>query len=125
MNEVVEFTIELYAGGEGDDPAFGVGWVHSDFNDEVAGFAAGFVLVFEFDHRFLALVRVNLANDDLAGARHLVHREGGAQQVVGIRVIPVAQRAVAVGFAQFSAWVDCVFGFGAGHWRPEKQHAGI
>ncbi len=53
----------------------------------------------------------------------VVDGEGGAQEVVGFGVGPVTQAAVGVGFTQFAAWVDGVFGARARHRRPELHIA--
>ncbi|MNE73319.1 hypothetical protein D3C80_1693230 [compost metagenome] len=58
---------------------------------------------------------MDLPDHDLARARDLVHRQGGVKQVVGVRVEPVFQRAVAVGFTQLGTGVDRVFSARAGH----------
>ncbi|MNS51497.1 hypothetical protein D3C72_841750 [compost metagenome] len=125
VNEVVELLVEFHPRRNDDHPACIVIGMHPDLGDDIAGACAGFVLVFNLHQRFLALIGMDLADDDFPGTRHLVHCQSGIQQIVGFRVIPVFQRAVAVGFTQFGTWINCVFGTGAGHGRPEKQCAGV
>ncbi|MNP29459.1 hypothetical protein D3C76_1224860 [compost metagenome] len=82
-------------------------------------------MVFQFHHRTGAVLGMNLADHDLAGAGHLVDGDGRAQGVVRRRVKPIAQGAVAVGFAQFAAWVNSIGRRGACHGGPEKHRAGF
>ncbi|MNP22302.1 hypothetical protein D3C76_1149670 [compost metagenome] len=98
VKEVGKLLVQFHAGGDSDYPTFVVIGVHAYFGDDVAALLAGRILVLDLDQRLLALVGVDLTNDDLSRARHLVHRQGGTQEVVGIGVVPVFQGAVAVGF---------------------------
>src|SRR5690606_5105524 len=118
-----EALLQWHVGGDDDDLALGLIRAHAHFGDDVAGLGFFLELVLQLDQRFLAVIGVDLADDDFAGGGYLVDREGGAQEVVGLGVGPVAQAPVGVGFAQFAAWVNGVFGAGAGHGGPELHIA--
>ncbi|MNY64153.1 hypothetical protein D3C86_2012240 [compost metagenome] len=66
---------------------------------------------------------MDLADDDLVLARHLIDRQHRAQVVVGAVVVPVAQRAVGLGFAQLAARVAGVSGMRAVDRYPEGDTA--
>ncbi|MNE39635.1 hypothetical protein D3C80_1335980 [compost metagenome] len=125
MYEVGKFAVEFDAGGDGDHPPCVVIGMHAHFGDDVAGLGFALVLVFHLHHGFLTLIGMNLADDNLPRTRYLVHCQGGAQGVVGVGVVPVTQGAVTVGFTQFCAGINSIFGPGTGHRGPEKQCAGI
>ncbi len=79
-------------------------------------------MIFELHHGLLAFVGMDLTNDDLARAGYLADRKGRTQKVIGVGVVPVFfQRAIAVGFAEFGARVNRVFGAGASYRGPEKN----
>ncbi|MNL25113.1 hypothetical protein D3C87_1465840 [compost metagenome] len=125
VNHVGELLIQFHAGGNGDHPTVAVIGAHAHFGDNVACLRAGLVLVLDLHQGLLAFISVNLADDDLAGTGYLVDGQRGTQGVVGVRVEPVAQGSVAIGFAQFSARIFCVFSARTRHRRPEKKCAGI
>jgi hypothetical protein len=64
--------LSLIAGGEGDDAAFVLIRMGAQLEYQVAGLGFFFVLVFQLEHRLLAFTGVDLNDDDLAGAGHLV-----------------------------------------------------
>ncbi|CAI2799836.1 Uncharacterized protein PFLU_5699 [Pseudomonas [fluorescens] SBW25] len=123
VDHVGEALLQRHIGRHGDHPPFAVIRAHAHLGDDIAGLGFFLELVFQLDQRLLAVVRMNLPNHDFAGRGHLIDGQGGAQEVVRIRVGPVAQAPIGVGLAQFAARVHGIFGAGAGDGGPELHVA--
>ncbi|MDT4869053.1 hypothetical protein FQZ97_1040610 [compost metagenome] len=69
------------------------------------------------------VLAVDLADDDLVLARHLLHRQDCAEIVVRAVVVPVAEGTVGLGFSQLAAGIAGVFGVRAVYRYPEADTA--
>lgn len=95
VDEVGELLIEFHPGGDGDHPARRR-QVHAHFGDDVA---AQVLVLYWYSTSPRVSGFHRHGSGHLARTGYLVHRQGGAG-AVGVRVVPVFQRAIAVGFRQ-------------------------
>ncbi|MNY11547.1 hypothetical protein D3C86_1445810 [compost metagenome] len=123
VDQVGKLPVQRHILGDDDHLALRIIRADSHLGDDVAALLAALVLVFQLHQGLGAFIGVDLADHDLAGGGNLMHRQRCAQRVIGAWEGPVVQGAVGIGFAQFGAWVDGVFGLGAGHRCPEEQGA--
>lgn len=82
MDLVRKIAVERHTRRNGNDLALFIVGAHAHLDDNVSRRSRRFVLVFQFHHRVVAVLVVNLTNHDLAGAGHLIDAQTRPQNVI-------------------------------------------